>query len=60
MMSERKVCTKEQPSNWRDNDGSQWQHPDARDAGDGNDSCGEYDAYECPHCGLYFKVTVPD
>lgn len=45
-------CTKDAPN--RD----AHVHPDAKCVYDGGWEQ-EYERYECPHCGLSFKVTVP-
>lgn len=61
IMSDREVCTKERPM--PKGDAGRWQHPDAVDAGEedyGLSGGGSYDRYVCPHCGLMFRVTVPD
>ena len=56
---DRKVCTKNAPM--PKNAGGWWSHPDAVDVGEefnGLSGGGDYDIYECPNCGLRFKVTV--
>ena len=49
---DRFVCTKDDP--WTKEKSDRAIHPDAKYIRDGDD----YDAYECPHCGKYFKVEV--
>ena len=60
-MSERKICTKESPYNSKDKDRREkWQHPDAVSVcvWEGYPG-GDIETYECPHCGLRFKVELP-
>ena len=57
-MMSRHVCTKENP--WTREKGRS-QHPDAKDTGrygDGFYEQDDWDEYQCPHCGLVFKVSV--
>lgn len=50
----RHRCTAEDP--WSEEKGRRAYHPDAKIVDCGSD----YDeAYECPHCGLYFTVELP-
>jgi hypothetical protein len=50
----RKKCTKLTPAPKNHED--QWWHPDAKDVGGGDN----YDSYECPHCGEYFKCYLDE
>jgi len=54
----RRKCTADNPS---DRKPWEWYHPDAKltgETGDGFYDDDEWDEYDCPHCGLVFKVTV--
>jgi hypothetical protein len=62
-MSERKTCTKEMPM--PKGDTGRWIHPDAIYESDdygkgGGVSDGDYEVYNCPHCGKRFKVELPN
>lgn len=60
-MSERQTCSKESPM--PDNAGGLWCHPDAVSQGDeynGLSGGGDYERFKCPHCGLFFRVELPD
>ena len=60
-MNELQECTKERPYSA----GAQgyWMHPDAicvDEEYNGLSGGGDYERYECPHCGLRFRVELPD
>ncbi len=58
---ERYECTAAAP--WTEDMGKRSFHPDARVVGEADDiafSAGNRTTYECPNCGLVFKVTEPD
>lgn len=65
MASERTPCTAEHPAPkpgepYRKGD---WYHPDAKAVGEeynGLSGGGDYDIYECPHCGRTLYVELPD
>lgn len=50
------TCTADDP--WTEQKSDRAQHPDAKLVYDGGWEQ-EYERYECPHCGLRFKVTLP-
>lgn len=50
------ICTAENP--WTPDKGTPAQHPDAKDDGECSSGCCDY--YLCPHCGLRFRVELPD
>lgn len=61
------VCTKENPYNKEnpDHKKSRWEHPDADYERDdyglgGGVADGDYEVYNCPNCGLRFKVELPN
>lgn len=57
MDNSRYICTKDNP--WTADKGRS-QHPDAKLIRCIDEYCGDsQDEYHCPHCGLTFKVTVP-
>lgn len=49
----RQTCTKERPYT----EGGQWEHPEAVAIEDVCDCCSRY---QCPICGLVFKVELPE
>jgi len=52
------VCTQDAP--WTPDKGKPCQHPDAKYVSGKDYGLGEYCAcYECPWCGLYFEVELP-
>ena len=58
--SDRYICTAEKP--WKEEYGDidpfiRVTHPDAKTV---NSSCDCCEAYECPNCGLRFKVELPE
>jgi len=58
---ERQICSKDRPR--PEGAEGQWAHPEAKYVGEeygGYGDSGDYDIFECPHCRLVFKVTVPD
>lgn len=60
-MNERHICTAEDP--WDESKSKTAEHPDAEDDGGdygGLSGGGDYEKYKCPHCGLRFKVELPD
>lgn len=57
MGNERHVCTADDP--WTPSKSEWATHPDARDDGEEYSRDCEYSRYECPHCGLRFKVEIP-
>lgn len=50
----RETCTADRPCLRNDVQGL-WSHPDAILARDD----GDYEVYDCPHCGLRFRVELP-
>jgi len=54
----RHTCTRENP--WQPDMGRAV-HPDVVEVGDQEDGYpgGDIQAYKCPHCGLRFKVELP-
>jgi hypothetical protein len=57
----RQVCTKDAPR--PPNDKGYWVHPDAKSIGEASGALhggGDTDIYYCPHCGLRFRVQIPD
>lgn len=59
-MTDRKACTKDNPS---DGESYRWYHPDAVTVEEYYDKSDHHDDYErmkCPHCGLVFEVTIPN
>ena len=55
-----KVCTKDTP---KPKDAKGWAHPDAKllfEEYGGLSGGGDYERYECPHCGESFWVELPD
>lgn len=55
---DRQTCTADRP--YKDVATGRWAHPDAEfketnDCWDGGKL-----VYQCPHCGLEFRVSVPD
>lgn len=62
-MSERQICTRERPYTKRGEMNEYWLHPDAKcvdEEYNGLSGGGDYERYECPHCGLRFRVELPD
>jgi hypothetical protein len=60
-MSERLECTKERP--FTNGAHGFWFHPSARSTGEeynGLSGGGDYESYTCPHCGISFRVELPD
>ena len=60
MDDERYECTGDAP--WAEGKGAAF-HPDAVTVSEPDDvafSADNKTGYECPHCGLRFKVTMPD
>lgn len=60
-MSERERCTKERP--YTEGAPGPWAHPDAKcvdEEYNGLAGGGDYASYECPNCGIRFRVTFPD
>lgn len=54
MDNERQRCTSDAPM--PEGAAGYWEHPDAREVGDG-----EYSAhYSCPNCGLAFSLELPE
>lgn len=56
----RKPCTKDNPS---DGTPYEWYHPDAILVNTFYDNSvfhDDYETYECPHCGIRFKETLPN
>jgi len=55
MIAGQQPCTKEHPDKTL-----RW-HPDAVEDGDQEDGwpSGDIQRYICPHCGLHFKVELP-
>jgi hypothetical protein len=49
------VCTAADP--WNIDKSKRAQHPDAKDDGECSEGCCDY--YKCPHCGLRFRVELP-
>lgn len=57
-IEERFVCTAENP--WSKEKAKRAMHPDAKLIAEFDGwPAGDVEAYECPHCGLYFKVELP-
>jgi hypothetical protein len=55
------TCTKEAPM--PPNAPGRWAHPDADlvlEEYNGLSGGGDYEKYECPHCGKRFWVELPD
>jgi len=55
------TCTAESPVS-KDASG-RWAHPDAScvdEEYNGLSGGGDYETYECPHCGKRFRVELPD
>lgn len=60
-MTERMVCSADHPfSLVGPRSGAIWQHPDAELIGEQEDGYpgGDLVTYQCPHCGLRFKVEL--
>jgi hypothetical protein len=53
------ICCKERA--WTPDKGGRWMHPQAKSAGDDIDYGLGYNCarYECPVCGKYFEVELP-
>ena len=60
-MNERWICSKERPYNPSDPEHRKhrWIHPDAKLLREEYYDDEVYEIYECPNCGLKFRVTVP-
>ena len=59
-MSGFNICTKDDP--WDKSKSGRTSHPDAIEVDDSqrdNYPCGDLVDYDCPHCGLRFKVELP-
>jgi hypothetical protein len=58
------ICTKESPyDNKPVPDGERWAHFDAKcvdEEYNGLSGGGDYEVYECPHCGVRFRTQLPD
>ena len=60
-VSTRQLCTKERPM--PKGAPGMWQHSDAKslyEEFNGLSGGGDYERFECPHCGLRFYVELPD
>lgn len=55
-MTDRRVCTLEYPYDKSSDDGYFWIHPSAIST----HYTDVYEAYDCPVCGLSFKVELGD
>lgn len=58
-MSEPNKCTKEHP--YTRGAGGQWVHPDAKCTDEEYNAHlggGDYEIYECPNCGISFRVKM--
>ena len=57
----RWICSKEKPYDPKNPEHRKhrWIHPDAKFLYEEHCSDETYEVYECPNCGLRFKVTVP-
>jgi len=58
-MTERYLCTAEKP--WKLEEGLFAVHPDAQAVGAQRDGwpSGDLQDYQCPHCGQFFTVELP-
>lgn len=59
-MIERKVCTAEEPYQFKSTPNERWSHPDAREMDADYSTYGSYATYLCPNCNLEFREELPD
>lgn len=53
--AKRYICTAAAP--WTEAIGGRAAHPDAVDDGECSDGCCDF--FRCPHCGVRFRVELP-